>query len=77
MKIVMIDERDIEGNNTIGYINMYTVSECLFKFVEKGKMAFRVTVSSLRDSKHLLTRNETATTALLKVPYCIRTLKSI
>jgi hypothetical protein len=33
----MIDERDIKGKKTFGYINMYTVAEVLCKFVEKGK----------------------------------------
>jgi hypothetical protein len=37
MKIVMIDERDIKGQKTVGYINMCTVAEFLCKFVEKGR----------------------------------------
>jgi len=37
LKIVMIDERDIKGKKTIGYINMYTVAESLCKFVETGR----------------------------------------
>ena len=37
MKVVMIDDREIKGKKTVGYINMYTVAELLFKFVEKGR----------------------------------------
>jgi hypothetical protein len=67
MKIVMVDETDVERKKTVGYINMYTVSELLRKFVETGKIAFWVTVSSMQDSQPLFTRNEAATTTLLKV----------
>ena len=35
MKIVMVDWRDIKGKKTVGYINMYSVAECLCRFVEK------------------------------------------
>jgi hypothetical protein len=37
IKIVMIDERNAERKRTVGYSNMYTVSEFLCKFVEKGR----------------------------------------
>jgi len=37
IKIVMIHERDIKEQKTVGYINMYTVAEFLCKYVEKGR----------------------------------------
>jgi hypothetical protein len=37
MKIVMIDERDIKEEKTVGYINMYIVAEFFVSCFEKGR----------------------------------------